>query len=972
MKYRIDIGTGRLRDPRLYKDGGGTYYDNAEKLYGVQADTAEFMLGIGKGRLPGAVDAYASAANQYSDPAFEGRMVGQAGADAEQAIGQQTAAMGRNLARYGINPNSGRFAGISGDNAIRGAAIKTGAMNNARNYVQDKRFGVAKDFYSSLVGMNSDAASLAGQAGGNFMQMGNNAQAKQDNEDAAWGNAIGMGAAYAFKDGGQIKMARGGLFSAADSLPPPSTGVPARQGLNPSGMIKAGKGLKDAVSGAGADKFLGTVSKGLANVADLTGSSAIGETALGAAGASTTGGSLGQAGMLVAQNAGLEGATAATVEALGAGTAAAGEAAAIASPALAGVAAAVPWVAAGAAIGSVLGLFADGGEVKKHPANGKPIVSNADGSISTERTITVEMDGRHYVVPTLHNGKQYSPKMAIEMMRAGINKPVGVFDSAGEADSFAVKRSNALGSGYADGGEAKKRGVDAYDEYFKTAGEKHGVDAALLKEMARAESGGNRHAVSSAGAKGVMQLMPDTAKMLGVKDSSDPKQSIMGAAKYMRKLLDRFDGSAPLAVAAYNAGPGRVEKTGGIPRIRETVNYVKKILPDAEVPSLPNRSGSARRAASSGVIKTASGAMSYDTRANPIPGMDQSRQAEIPEGMPVAPPMQASPMLSQQPAKPVWTPVAVDPGASASPMLPHAVAPSARPAPAKADWKRVSSPVYTIKRGDTLSRIADQHGLSIQEIMAANPNIRNANMIYAGDSLVIPGGVDIQPAQQNMVSENQPQAIPLNQWSRDLEAARANPSAQAIEPSYPVENAVTGGAYGSGVTKLVGRGIDLTRRANAAEKAARIARVDANMASQPSMSSLAFASGGKVDKKSIIDHMKESGYGSSFEDRKMVYEAIFKEKYSGTEGQNVKLLEVMNAAKQENEQEALQPVQRERIQMQGGGDVSGQGTGTSDDVPAWLSDGEFVVNAESVKMPGVKRALENINAAGLAKRYGVM
>lgn len=897
MKYRIDIGTGRLRDTRLYKDGGGTYYDNAEKLYGVQADTAQFMLDIGKGRLPGAVDAYAAAANQYSDPAFEGRMVGQSGADAEQAIGQQTAAMGRNLARYGINPNSGRFAGISGDNAIRGAAMKAGAMNNARNYVQDKRFGVAKDFYSSLVGMNSDAAGLAGQAGGNFVQMGNNAQAKQDNEDAAWGNAIGMGAAYAFKDGGQIKMARGGLFSAADSLPPPSTGVPARQGLNPSGMIKAGKGLKDAVSGAGADKFLGTVSKGLANVADLTGSSAIGETALGAAGASTTGGSLGQAGMLVAQNAGLEGATAATVEALGAGTAAAGEAAAIASPALAGVAAAVPWVAAGAAIGSVLGLFADGGEVKKS-------------------------------------------------------------------------------------------GVDAYDEHFKTAGEKHGVDAALLKEMARAESGGNRHAVSSAGAKGVMQLMPDTAKMLGVKDSSDPKQSIMGAAKYMRKLLDRFDGSAPLAVAAYNAGPGRVEKTGGIPRIRETVNYVKKILPDAEVPSLPNRSGSARRAASSGVIKTASGAMSYDTLANPIPGMDQSRQVDIPEGMPVAPPMQASPMLSQQPAKPVWTPVAVDPGASASPMLPHAVAPSARPAPAKADWKRVSSPVYTIKRGDTLSRIADQHGLSIQEIMAANPNIRNANMIYAGDSLVIPGGVDIQPAQQNMVSENQPQAIPLNQWSRDLEAARANPSAQAIEPSYPVENAVTGGAYGSGVTKLVGRGIDLTRRANAAEKAARIARVDANMASQPSMSSLAFASGGKVDKKSIIDHMKESGYGSSFEDRKMVYEAIFKEKYSGTEGQNVKLLEVMNAAKQENEQESLQPVQRERIQMQGGGDVSGPGTGTSDSIDAKLSDGEVVENTDAVKMTkgevmpvvanwaksgaGAKRLLLDINAAGLAKRYGVM
>lgn len=846
--------------------GGNNYYENAEKLYGVQADTAQFMLDIGKGRLPGAVDAYTKAATQYSDPAYAARMAGQAGADAEQAIASGTGAMARNLARYGINPNSGRFGSIAGDNAIRGAAIKAGAMNNARRYVEDKKFGAAKDYYSSLVGMNSDAAAQAGQAGGNFAQMGSQAQAKKDNEDAAWGNAIGMGSAYMFKfkDGGSVKMARGGLFGASNTMsPPPVSGTPG--GSLPSGVmqgIKAGNTLKDAMSGAAGNKTLGTVSKGLAKMADMTGSGAAAEGALGVAGAGAK-----QAEMLIAQNAGIEGATAATVDALGAGTAAAGEAAAAASPLLSGAAAAVPWVAAGAAIGKIFGLFADGGEVNK--------------------------------------------------------------------------------------------------DIFDKAGEKHGVDPGLLRSIAQAESGGRTNAVSSKGARGIMQLMPGTAKMLGVKDPMDKSQSVHGAAKYMRQLLDRYDGDTVKAVAAYNAGPGRVDKSGGVPRIRETVNYVNKVLPDADIPSLPTR----RRVVAQG-IKPAIGAMSMDSRDHPIPGIDQTRSVVMRAGI-REPAMQASPMLGQ-PRPPTWTPFAVDPGTVSSTMLPQAGTVAQKPVTSSPAWQnvKVPAPTYTIKRGDTLSRIAQQHGRSISELMEANPGIKDANRIYAGDALVIPGGVDIQPAQVAPMP-TAPQAVPINQWSRDLEAARANPATQAVEPVYPVESVLAGGGYGAGVTKLVGRGIDLTRRANAAEKAAQLARREVSMQSAPSFTQLAkaFKDGGKVDPNSITDYMKASGYGATFKDRQRVYEAIFREPYKGTEQQNVELLQVMESAKQDDAP-AIPP--GERIQMKGGGDVDGRGSETSDSVPAWLSDGEYVVNAEAVKMPGVRRTLENINAAGLAKRYGVM
>ena len=120
------------------------------------------------------------------------------------------------------------------------------------------------------------------------------------------------------------------------------------------------------------------------------------------------------------------------------------------------------------------------------------------------------------------------------------------------------------------------KGEAAYAPLFAAAGARHGVSPALLTAVARAESGFDPGARSSAGAQGLMQFMPATARGLGI-DPWKPEQAIDGAARLLKQHLERF-GSTELALAAYNAGPGAVTKHGGIPPYRETENYVRKIM----------------------------------------------------------------------------------------------------------------------------------------------------------------------------------------------------------------------------------------------------------------------------------------------------------------------------------------------------------------------------------------------------------
>ncbi len=116
------------------------------------------------------------------------------------------------------------------------------------------------------------------------------------------------------------------------------------------------------------------------------------------------------------------------------------------------------------------------------------------------------------------------------------------------------------------------------DDIFERASVQYDVPVSLLKAIAKAESNFNPKAQSHAGAQGVMQLMPATARSLGVTDPFDAEQNILGGAKYIGQMLKRYDGNTALALAAYNAGSGNVAKYNGIPPFKETQNYVRKVM----------------------------------------------------------------------------------------------------------------------------------------------------------------------------------------------------------------------------------------------------------------------------------------------------------------------------------------------------------------------------------------------------------
>ncbi|WP_397537294.1 lytic transglycosylase domain-containing protein [Rummeliibacillus pycnus] len=117
-----------------------------------------------------------------------------------------------------------------------------------------------------------------------------------------------------------------------------------------------------------------------------------------------------------------------------------------------------------------------------------------------------------------------------------------------------------------------------YDAFIKKASQTFGIPEKMIKSVIKQESGFKNNATSSAGAGGLMQLMPGTAKYLGVSNVYDAEQNIMGGTKYLKQLYDKFGGNYQLMLAAYNAGPGAVTKYGGIPPYKETTNYVNNIM----------------------------------------------------------------------------------------------------------------------------------------------------------------------------------------------------------------------------------------------------------------------------------------------------------------------------------------------------------------------------------------------------------
>lgn len=138
--------------------------------------------------------------------------------------------------------------------------------------------------------------------------------------------------------------------------------------------------------------------------------------------------------------------------------------------------------------------------------------------------------------------------------------------------------ANPVQSSLNTGGISSEPAQSVYSGIIDKMGKKYSVDAGLIESVIAAESGGNPNATSSSGAQGLMQLMPSTALSLGVSDPYDPAQNIEGGTKYLKKLLDQFNGSTSLALAAYNAGAGNVAKYGGVPPFAETQAYVSRVM----------------------------------------------------------------------------------------------------------------------------------------------------------------------------------------------------------------------------------------------------------------------------------------------------------------------------------------------------------------------------------------------------------
>lgn len=265
--------------------------------------------------------------------------------------------------------------------------------------------------------------------------------------------------------------------------------------------------------------------------------------------------------------------------------------------------------------------------------------------------------------------------------------------------------------------------ADDYNEYARELAAKYNVPYSMVQHAMNKETGhlkdpaAKARAVSRAGAQGVMQLMPKTAKGLGVTDSFNAKQNIQGGVKYLSQMLNKFQ-DPKIALAAYNYGPGNVNKwlaKGGDPSKlpRETRRYVYGD-PKKNIPGYTTDEEMAQQAAAAKPIglppKVAT--VATDTLAAVTGSKNAYGQSEIPQ-RPITPVVTPK-VTPVQPIKPVTAPV------------PTITPPSATTLP---------TGDFTISRGDTLSGIAKSKGMSVQDIMALNPEITDPNKIAAGAKL---------------------------------------------------------------------------------------------------------------------------------------------------------------------------------------------------------------------------------------------
>jgi soluble lytic murein transglycosylase-like protein len=168
----------------------------------------------------------------------------------------------------------------------------------------------------------------------------------------------------------------------------------------------------------------------------------------------------------------------------------------------------------------------------------------------------------------------FSSQMQVTMMQAMMKLLTRMMEKSGSAGESSMADLFGLSST----SNNKSASTDDFQKIIAKASAKYGVDSSLVEAVIQTESNFDPFAISSAGAEGLMQLMPATAEGLGVSDSMDPEQNVDGGVKLLQSLLNSYDGNVSLALAAYNAGPGAVAKYDGIPPYKETQAYVQRVL----------------------------------------------------------------------------------------------------------------------------------------------------------------------------------------------------------------------------------------------------------------------------------------------------------------------------------------------------------------------------------------------------------